>query len=34
MSLGPKKTEKDSKIGQSKTLKENNTLKTKVFFYE
>ena len=32
MSLGPKKTEKDSKIGQSKTLKKKNTLKTKVFF--
>ena len=34
MSLGPKKTEKDSKIGQSKTLKKNKTpWKQKLFSF-
>ena len=32
MSLGPKKTEKDSKIGQSKTLKKKTPWKQKFFF--
>ena len=33
MSLGPKKTEKDSKIGQSKTLKKKKPWKQKFFLW-